>query len=130
MFGPLTRWMVAVQAGKQSSIAPATIRQPRLARACFTRLLLARRTSVSQGAAAPRRRRRAALRPGPVTDRAGVAVNELRVRVEADAPHPQRADVVQHLPGSDAADAEVDRRPLHVLAVARDLVSLLAQHEV
>src|SRR5262249_59761543 len=80
------------------------------------------------GGLSPRERLESAT--GPVADAAGVAVDELRVRVEADAAHAQRADVVQHLTGADAADAEVDRVAVRVLAVARDLVALLAQHQV
>ena len=43
--------------------------------------------------------------------------------VEADAAHVQGTDIVKHLARGDAADAEVNGVPFHVLAVARDLMA-------
>src|SRR2546423_923162 len=42
----------------------------------------------------------------------------------------ERADVAEEHRGGDAANPEVDGVPLHVLARARHLVPLLAQHQV
>ena len=92
----------------------------------------ARACQAGPGLRADSHRRGAAegLAAGPVTDAAGIAVHELRVRVEAHASEAQRAYERQQRTGGHAANAEVDRMPLDVLALPRDLVPLLAQHQV
>src|SRR4051794_11415667 len=64
----------------------------------------------------------------PVANLAGVAVDELRVGVEAHTAEAQRLDEREQRARGHPADAEVDRVALHVLAHARDLMALLAQH--
>src|ERR1044071_6320262 len=85
-------------------------------------------TRTSLPAIGPLYNRALLARPGP--DRAGVHVNEAALGVEPDAAGALRlGPAVQRL-GRNAGDEEVDRIAVAVLAVARDLVALLAQAQV
>src|SRR3954454_6559795 len=70
------------------------------------------------------------LLAGPRADRPGVHVDEAALRVEPDAADPLGLGPALQLLRGHAGDEEVDRVAVAVLAVARDLVALLAQDQV
>src|SRR3569833_2698281 len=67
---------------------------------------------------------------GPEPDRAGVHVDKPALEVEADAAELLRLRPGLELLGRHVRQEEVDRVAVRVLAIARDLVALLAEDEV
>src|SRR4051812_16939800 len=67
---------------------------------------------------------------GPGSDATGVHVDKAALEIEADTAELLRLRPGLELHGRDRRDEEVDRVAVRVLAVARDLVALLAQHQV
>src|SRR5579872_529965 len=71
-----------------------------------------------------------ALRPRPLADRAYVDVDEVRLRVEADAAGPQAQGGAVQRRQPDALDADVGGLAEQVLAVGGDLAALGAEHAI
>src|SRR5580698_4697475 len=67
---------------------------------------------------------------GPVPDRPDVHMDEPALHVQADAAELLTFCPRVELRRGDVGQIEVDRVAVRVLAVARDLVALLAQHQV
>src|SRR5262249_8125933 len=66
----------------------------------------------------------------PVADRAGIHVDERAAEVEPDAAELLVLCPCVQLDRRDVRDEEVDRVTVRVLAVARDLMALLAEDQV
>src|SRR5262249_48938758 len=66
----------------------------------------------------------------PVTDRAGVEVDEARARIEADATHVERARHLADLEGRETGEHHVDGVAVDVLAVRRHAATDACQPRV